>query len=70
MIEFRCWHTDRLLATSEQGATGVDPQDILQVSMEDGSIRVMVVHSRTRHVTENPERTVLRVAELDAQVEG
>jgi hypothetical protein len=70
MIQFRCWHTDRLLATSEQGATDVAPQDVLQVSMEDGSVRVMVVHSRTTHVTEDPERTVLRVTELDVQVEG
>ena len=67
MIEFRCWHSDAILATSEQPATDVVPQDVLQVNMEDGRVRVMVVHLRTVHLTENPERTVLRVTELDVE---
>jgi len=70
MIEFRCWHSDAILATSEQAATDVAPQDVLQVNMEDGRVRVMVVHSRTVHLTEIPERTVLRVTELDVKLEG
>ena len=69
MIEFRCWHTDTLLATSEQAKTDVGPSDVLRVDMEGGDVRVMVVHSRTVHVTENPERTVLRVSELDVELE-
>ena len=69
MIEFRCWHTDQLLATSEQASTDVGPSDVLRVDMEGGDVRVIVVHSRTVHVTENPERTVLRVSELDVELE-
>jgi len=69
MIEFRCWHSDAILATSEQPATDVVPQDVLQVDMEDGRVRVMVVHSRTVHLTEIPERTVLRVTVLDVEFE-
>ena len=70
MIEFRCWHSDAILATSEQPATDAAPQDVLQLDMEDGRVRVMVVHWRTVHLTEIPERTVLRVTELDVKLEG
>lgn len=69
MIEFRCWHTGRLLATSQQATTDVGPSDVLRIDMEGGEVRVMVIHSRTVHVTENPERTVLRVTELDVELE-
>jgi hypothetical protein len=34
--------------------------------MESGEIRVMVVHSRTTHITEQPERTVLWVTQMQA----
>ena len=69
MIEFRCWHTDKLLATSEQATTDVGPPDVLRVDMDGGDVRVMVIHSRTVHLTEIPERTVLRVTELDVEFE-
>lgn len=69
MIEFRCWHTDTLLATSEQAKTDVGPSDVLRVDMDSGDVRVMVVHSRTVHITENPERTVLRVTELNVELQ-
>jgi len=69
MIEFRCWHTDKLLATSQQATTDVCPSDVLRVDMDGGQVRVMVVHSRTVHVTENPERTVLRVTELEVELQ-
>ena len=70
MIEARCWYSDAILATSEQPATDAAPQDVLQLDMEDGRVRVMVVHWRTVHLTEIPERTVLRVTELDVKLEG
>ena len=38
----------------------------LRVDMESGEIRVMVVHSRTTHITEQPERTVLWVTQMQA----
>jgi hypothetical protein len=69
MIEFRCWHSDAILATSEQAKTDVGPSDVLRVDMDGGDVRVMVVHSRTTHVTEQPERTVLRVTELDVEIQ-
>lgn len=69
MIVFRCWHTDQILGTSDQATTNAGPSDVLRVEMEGGSIRMMVVHSRTVHITENPERTVLRVSELDVELQ-
>ncbi len=69
MIEFRCWHTDDILGMSDQATTNAGPSDVLRVEMDGGEIRVMVVHSRTVHITENPERTVLRVSELDVELE-
>ena len=64
-VEFRCWHTDELLAESKEAGTDAKPKDTLRVNMEDGRVRIMIVHSRTTHVTEKPERTVLRVTEIE-----
>ena len=64
MIEFRDYHSRELIATSQETGTDAAPQDVLRVDMESGEIRVMVVHSRTTHITEQPERTVLWVCLL------
>ena len=64
-VEFRCWHTDELLAESKEAGTDAKPKDTLRVNMEDGRVRIMIVHSRTTHITEKPERTVLRVTEIE-----
>ena len=64
-VEFRCWHTGEMLAESQEAGTDAKPKDTLRVNMEDGRVRIMIVHSRTTHVTETPERTVLRVTEIE-----
>ena len=66
MIEFRDYHSRKLIATSQETGTDAAPQDVLRVDMETGEIRVMVVHSRTTHITEQPERTVLWVTQMQA----
>jgi hypothetical protein len=66
MIEFRDYHNRELIATSQESGTDAAPQDVLRVDMDSGEIRVMVVHSRTTHVTEQPERTVLWVTQMQA----
>lgn len=64
-VEFRCWHTGEMLAESQEAGTDAKPKDTLRVNMEDGRVRIMIVHSRTTHITEQPERTVLRVTEIE-----
>ena len=64
-VEFRCWHTGEMLAESQEAGTDAKPKDTLRVNMQDGRVRIMIVHSRTTHVTETPERTVLRVIEIE-----
>ena len=66
MIEFRDYHSRELIATSQETGTDAAPQDVLRVDMDSGEIRVMVVHSRTTHITEQPERTVLWVTQMQA----
>ena len=64
MIEFRDYHSRELIATSHETGTDAAPQDVLRVDMEGGEVRAMVVHSRTTHITEQPERTVLWVTQI------
>ncbi len=64
-VEFRCWHTGEMLAESQEAGTDAKPKDTLRVNMQDGRVGIMIVHSRTTHVTETPERTVLRVIEIE-----
>jgi len=64
MIEFRDYHSRELIATSQETGTDAAPQDVLRVDMEGGEVRAMVVHSRTTHITEQPERTVLWVTQI------